>query len=84
MPIITAWWQCLDNGQESLSLPARDSRTASAPGGAEQVHACQSAAYALRRTCHASELRATPSQMSWIPSNTPSSQIAVVVRLAKR
>ena len=43
----------------------------------------QSAAYALRRTCHASELRATPSQISWIPSNTPSSQTAVVVRLAK-
>jgi len=38
--------------------------------------------YALRRTCHASELRATPSEISWIPSNTPSSQIAVVVRLA--
>ncbi len=34
-------------------------------------------------TCHVSELRATPSQISWIPSNTPSSQTAVVVRLAK-
>ena len=44
----------------------------------------QSPAYPLRRTCHASELRATPSKISWIPSNTPSSQTAVVVRLAKR
>jgi YD repeat-containing protein len=41
-------------------------------------------AHARRRTCHASELRATPSQISWMPSNTPSSQTAVVVRLAKR
>ena len=49
-----------------------------------QRDACQSAAYALRRTCHASELRATPSKISWIPSKKPSSQTAVVVRLAKR
>jgi hypothetical protein len=39
--------------------------------------ACQNAAYELRRTCHARELRATPSKISWIPSSTPSSQTAV-------
>ena len=75
-----------------------DTRMAAAPGekvrrrtntvvvlvGERPEKGNQSADYALRRTCHARELRATPSQISWIPSNTPSSQTAVVVRLARR